>query len=388
MTDGSRELRNQWQPRWLLPKIMRTRALVLKEVRQIIRDPSSIAVGLVLPVVLILLFGYGLTLDAKNIPIAVVLEDTSPDATELASVFELSPSFQAHRTTSNREAERLMMRRDVDGIIRISSDFSRRLHAGNAEVQTLVRGTDANYGRLVQSYARAAIGQWMVRRIAEGQPVAYGPVGVEARIWFNEANESRYFIVPGLIVLVVTLIGALMTALVIAREWERGTLEALFVTPMCTSEFLLSKVVPYFVLGIFGLALCLLAARFLFSVPFRGSLIILFTASTLYLFVALGVGLLISTVVKRQFVAAILVLAVTFLPAFMISGFIFDLRSLPIAVRVISYIFPARYYVSTLQTVLLAGDVWPIILPNMAIMAGMAVILFLLTSLATKKQLA
>jgi ABC-2 type transport system permease protein len=157
---------------------------------------------------------------------------------------------------------------------------------------------------------------------------------------------------------------------------------------MRTGEFLLSKVIPYFVLGLFGLVLCLLAARFLFAVPFRGSLFILLTASFLYLLVALGVGLLISTLVKQQFVAAMLTLTVTFLPAFMISGFIFDLHSLPVAIRIISYIFPARYYVVTLQTVLLAGDVWPVVLPNMAMMAAMASLLFLLTRLATKKQLA
>jgi ABC-2 type transport system permease protein len=208
------------------------------------------------------------------------------------------------------------------------------------------------------------------------------------RIWFNEANESRYFLVPGLIVLVVTLIGALLTALVVAREWERGTLEALFVTPVRAGEILLSKVIPYFVLGMVGLALCLLAARFLFDVPFRGSLWIVSVGSLLYLVVALGVGLLISTTVKAQFVAGLVTVLVAFLPALMLSGFIFDLRSLPPAIRFLTYAFPARYYVSMLQTVLLAGDIWTVILPNLATLAGMAVLLFVLTRVATKKQLA
>jgi ABC-2 type transport system permease protein len=369
-------------------KVRRIWALVRKEVRQIIRDPSSIAVGMVLPVVLILLFGYGLSLDVKNVPVAIVLEDASPDAAELASTFQLSPYFHARLVTSMVEARERILARDVDGIIRIPGDFARQMHGGNAEVQILIHGSDANRARIIQGYAEGTIGQWSSRRVAEGQEVPGGPVVLRDRIWFNEANESRYFLVPGLIVLVMTLIGALLTALVVAREWERGTLEALFVTPVHAGEILLSKVIPYFVLGMVGLAQCLLAARFLFDVPFRGSLWIVGAGSLLYLVVALGVGLLISTTVKAQFVAGLVTVLVAFLPALMLSGFIFDLQSLPLAIRFLTYAFPARYYVSILQTVLLAGDIWAVILPNLATLAGMAVLLFVLTRVATKKQLA
>ncbi len=160
-----------------------------------------------------------------------------------------------------------------------------------------------------------------------------GPVVVQDRLWFNEANESRYFLVPGLIVLIMTLIGALLTALVVAREWERGTLEALFVTPVRAGEILLGKTIPYFALGMIGLGLCLLAAKFLFHVPFRGSLGVLIGVSMLYLLVALGIGLSISSAVKNQFVAIQLTMLFTFMPAFMLSGFLFDLRSMPAAVR-------------------------------------------------------
>src|SRR5262249_38947277 len=160
----------------------------------------------------------------------------------------------------------------------------------------LVHGTDANRARIIQGYAQGAVGQWAAKRAAEGKAVAGGPVAVRDRLWFNEANESRYFLVPGLVVLVMTLIGSLLTALVMAGEWERGTLEALFVTPVRADEVLLGKTIPYFALGMVGLALCLLAARFLFHVPFRGSVLVLVGVSMLYLLVALAIGLLISSV--------------------------------------------------------------------------------------------
>jgi ABC-2 type transport system permease protein len=369
-------------------KAQRVWSLVKKESRQVVRDPSSIAMGIVLPVVLILLFGYGLSLDVTNVPVAVVLEDPSPAATELASSFDLSPYFDAKLMTSMNRAAQLMMARKVDAIVRLRPDFGRRLAVGDAEVQVLVHGIDANHARIIQSYAQGAINLWAARRSAEGKVMVMGPVTVENRLWFNEANESRYFLVPGLIVLIMTLSGAFLTSLVVAREWERGTLEALFVTPVRPDEILLGKTIPYFVLGMIGLALCLLAAKFLFQVPFRGSVLVLISVSMLYLLVALAIGLLISSVFKSQFVASQIALLVTFLPALMLSGFLFDLRSMPALVRVVSYILPARYYVTLLQTVFLAGDIWSVILPNAAVLAGMAVLFFVLTRRVTRKGLA
>ncbi|MGH8067659.1 MAG: ABC transporter permease [Candidatus Entotheonellia bacterium] len=372
----------------LAAKVRRVWSLVRKEARQIVRDPSSIAIGVVLPVLLILLFGYGLSLDVRHVPVAIVLEDPSPDATELAARFQLSPYFDAQLLTSMPRAQELMLGRKVDGIVRIRPDFARHLALGDAEVQVLVHGTDANRARIIQGYAQGAVGQWAARRAAEGRGVAAGPVSLRDRLWFNEANESRYFLVPGLIVLIMTLIGALLTALVMAREWERGTLEALFVTPVRADEILLGKTLPYFALGMIGLALCFLAGKFLFHVPFRGSVWVLTGVSMLYLLVALGIGLLISSAVKSQFVASQVTLLVTFLPALMLSGFLFDLRSMPVPVRLVTYALPARYYVALLQTVFLAGDIWGVILPNAAVLAGMAAVLLLLTRGATRKKLA
>jgi ABC-2 type transport system permease protein len=368
--------------------LIRVAALVRKEVYQLVRDPSSIAIGVIMPVLLILLFGYALSLDVKSVPVAVVLEDTSPAASELAAGFRLSPYFSAEIMTSMPRAEELMLERRVDGIIRVRSDFARRLSVGKADVQILVHGSDANRARIIDTYARGAISQWAEQRTAEGKAPETGAVVVETRMWFNEANDSHYFLVPGLIVLIMTLIGAFLTTLVMAREWERGTFEAMFVTPVRTGEILLSKMIPYFVLGIGGLVLCIFAAKFLFQVPFRGSVLVLAGVSTLYLLVSLAIGLLVSSATKSQFVSSMVTLIVTFLPAMMLSGFLFDLRSMPEFVRWISYVLPARYYVALLQTIFLAGDIWGVIWPNACMLALMAVVLLVATRAVTRKELA
>jgi len=369
-------------------RIGRIRSLVRKESRQIVRDPSSIAIGVVLPVLLILLFGYGISLDVVNVPVAVVLEDHSAEANELAAGFRLSRYFEAHFPTSMAEAQELMLAGKVDGIVRVRPNFARNLNFGNGEAQILVHGTDANRARIIEGYAQGAVGQWAARRGAEGYAVAAGPVGLRERLWFNEANDSRYFLVPGLIVLVMTLIGAMLTSLVMAREWERGTLEALFATPVRAGEILLGKTIPYLVLGMGGLALCIVSAKIVFHVPFRGSILVLTGSSMLYLLVALSIGLLISSAVKNQFLATQLTMLVTFLPAMLLSGFLFDLRSMPAPVRLMTYMLPARYFVTLLQTVFLAGDVWGVIVPNTAVLAGMAAVLWGLTRGTTHKKLA
>lgn len=370
----------------LRARARRVLALVRKEYYQVVRDPSSIAIGIFLPLVLILLFGYGLSLDMKNVPVALVLEDPTPDARALAAGFELSPYFRARVLASMAEARELMLERQVDAIVRVPPDFARHLALGDAEVQLVLHGTDANRARIIESYAQGAIAQLALRRANEGKPGG-GVAVLEQRLWFNEAIDSHYFLVPGLVVLVMTLVGALLTALVVSREWERGTLEPLFVTPVRPAELLLGKTIPYFVLGMIGLGLCLFSARFLFHVPFRGSFLVLAGASSLFLLVALGIGLLISSTLRSQFVASQVTLLATFMPATLLSGFLFDLRSLPTPVRIVTYALPARYFVAILQTIFLAGDVWAVILPNAAMLAGMAALLVVLTRGATRKTL-
>lgn len=371
-----------------MPRARRIWTLIKKESRQIIRDPASIALGVVLPLILVLLFGFGLSLDVKNVPVALVLEDSSSDALGVAAGFQLSPYFHPQVVRSMALAERLMQSRVVDGIVRIPSDFARRVAAGDATVQVIVHGTDANQARLIQAYVQGAIGVWSARQGAEGRPSAGGPVSVQSRMWFNEANDSHYFLVPGVVVLVMTLIGAFLTAMVVAREWERGTFEALFVTPVRSGEILLGKTIPYFGLAMVGLMLCVISAKFLFAVPVRGSLAVLTGASMLYVLVGLGIGLLISSAVKNQLVASQLTMLATFMPAFMLSGFLFDLSSMPAAIRLITYLLPARYYVALLQTVFLAGDLWSVLLPNLAVLLGMLMLVGAASRLITHKRLA
>ena len=374
----------------LAAKARRIVALIRKEGRQVIRDPSSFAIGVVLPVMLILLFGYGLSLDVKNVPIAVVLEVPSSEASEIAASFQLSPYFDTHITPSMAEAQTLMLSNKVDGIVLLQSDFASRTAQGDASVQLVVNGIDGNTARIIEAYAAGAIAQSGLRATAEGQGdsgAAGGEAVVESQLWFNSANDSRYFLVPGLIVLIITLIGAFMTSMVVAREWERGTFEALFVTPVRTDEILISKIVPYFLLGMVGLLLCVASARFLFEVPLRGSFSVLMAVSMVYLLVSVATGLLISSTLKSQFLASQVTLVATFMPALMLSGFIYDLRSVPLAIRLVSYLVPARYYVSVLQSMFLAGDVWGVILPNVAILAVVAVVMLALTRRATRKSL-
>jgi ABC-2 type transport system permease protein len=370
----------EWPAKW-----RRIRALTLKETRQILRDPSSIAIGIVFPLMMILLFGYGLSFDVTKVSVAVVDKDASSDSAALIGAFRLSPNFVVTVAHSLTEAKTLILNRKVDGVMQIPSDFTRRWHAGEAEVQILVNGTDANQARIMQAYAEGPVALWSAAQAASG-PSA-GPVIVVDRVWFNESNDSHYFLIPGLLVLVMTIIGAFLTAMVVAREWERGTLEALFVTPMRPEEFLVSKILPYFALGMIGFVLCLLAGQFLFHVPLRGSLSLLCLASMIYLVVALGIGLLVSTLVKSQFLASQLAMTLTFLPAMMLSGFLYDLRSMPAAIRGITYALPARYAVTLLQTLYLAGDVGSVIWLNLGILTAMAAALMVATRLATRKQL-
>ncbi|MFZ1100118.1 MAG: ABC transporter permease [Steroidobacteraceae bacterium] len=371
----------------LRPSLARVWTLVRKETRQMIRDPASIAIGVVLPVILILLFGFGLSLDVKNVPIALYLEESTPQALDVAAGFQLSPYFEPQIVHSMGAAQRLLEARAVDGIVRVPADFARRVSAGDATIEVIVHGSDANRARIIEAYAEGAIGAWAARQSAEGLGAVSGPVMVQNRMWFNEANDSHYFLVPGLVVLVMTLISAFLTAMVVAREWERGTFEALFVTPVRSEEILLGKTIPYFGMGMVGLSLCVLAAKFLFDVPLRGSLAVLLGASMLYVMVGLGIGLLISSAVKNQLVASQLTMLATFMPAFMLSGFLFDLRSMPVLVRLLTYLLPARYYVETLQTVFLAGDIWAVIVPNAVVLVLMIVVLGLVSRSIMHKRL-
>jgi ABC-2 type transport system permease protein len=367
---------------------MRLRGLMRKEWLQIWRDPSSLAIAFLLPVMLLVLFGYGLSLDAEHVPIALVVEHLGADTAGLAAAFEGSRYFRPVRVHGMHEAQEALLQGRVDAIVHVRDDFAERLRRPRgAPIQVIVNGMDANNARLVTGYVQGVWGGRLAAWARSRSASIVVPVEIRQRVWFNPNVRSRHFIVPGLIALIMTLIGALLTALVMAREWERGTMEALMVTPVGIREVLLGKTVPYFALGMGGMVLSLAMAVWLFGVPMRGSLWVLFGASSLFLLTALGMGLLISTLAKSQFVAAQAAIIVTYLPAFILSGFIFDIGSMPQALQWLTRILPARYFVSILQTVFLAGDVWSIVLPNSLALALMAALFLGLTRWQARKRL-
>ncbi|XSG83855.1 MAG: ABC transporter permease [Methylohalobius sp. ZOD2] len=367
---------------------LRLIALIRKEFIQIARDPSSIAIAFILPLVLLLLFGYGVSLDAREVPMALVIAKPNTDTRDFISGFYQSEYFVPIPVADMREAKALLLAKRVHGIVHLREDFTRRLKKGDgAPIQLIVNGIDANTARLVQGYVTGVWNQWLVRRSLKMKSSSIFPIEVEQRIWFNPEVESRNFLVPGLIAVIMTLIGAMLTALVVAREWERGTMEAIMSTPVSIGEILLGKLIPYFLLGTGGLLLSVAMAVWLFEVPLRGSFWLLWLTSSVFLLVALGMGFLISTVTKNQFVAGQIAIIVTYLPAFILSGFIFAIHSMPTVIQWITFLVPARYYVAILQTQFLAGDIWPVIWPNLLALTVMAVFFLGRTRQLSRKRL-
>jgi ABC-2 type transport system permease protein len=367
---------------------MRLAGIIRKESLQILRDPSSIAIAFIMPLVLLLLFGYGVSLDARHIPLAVVVEQPDAHSSSLVGAFRRSEYFAPRVFHNIQKAQLAFDRRDVFGIIWLRNDFSTRLLARDAApIGVIVNGVDANQARITQGYIQGVWQVWL-DSYARSQGVELPlPVSLEPRIWFNAAVRSRDFLVPGLIAVIMTLIGAMLTSMVVAREWERGTMEALMVTPVRIGELMVGKLAPYFILGIGGMLLSVAMALWLFDVPLRGSFWVLTAASALFMLVALGMGLLISVVARNQFVAGQISILITFLPAFILSGFIFQISSMPEPIQMITHLIPARYFVAILQTLFLAGDIWPIVLANSAALAVMMVIFLGLAWRKTHKRL-
>src|SRR5579885_3890645 len=258
-------------------KLQRLSGLMRKEFLQILRDPSALGIAFAMPLFLLLLFGYGVSLDAEHVPIAVVVEHPSPLADTLIGGLDQSRYFRPVRFSDIIAARTALKEREVNGIFWLRSDFVRKaLDGEGADVSVIVNGVDANTARLVESYLQQVWQIWLLQQQREQASVLTLPIGGELRIWFNPALRSRDYLVPGLIAVIMTLIGALLTAMVMAREWERGTMEALLVTPVAIQEVLLGKLVPYFVLGMGGLILSVGTAVGLFAIPLRGSVIVLF----------------------------------------------------------------------------------------------------------------
>lgn len=364
-------------------------ALTRKETRQMVRDRSNLIVGLLLPVVLILLFGYGLSFDVKNARVTVVLEDSSPTAREAVAGLHGSPYLAPSWVTSMAEAEQMVRAGETDAILRVPGDFDRRRAAGEPQLQLLLNGVDSTSASTIEGYVSAALALPLQKRAdrAGNKPAGAASVMIVQRMWFNEAGESTWYLVPGLVVLIMTLIGAFLTSLLVAREWERGTLESLFVTPVRPLELVLAKLAPYLVVGGIDLVMCLLAAKYLFQVPMRGSMWIIILASLLYLMVSLGLGLLISATTRNQFAASQMALLTSFMPAMMLSGFVFDLRNVPFVIQVVSQVLPATHFMGLIKTLFMAGDYWPDILRSCTVLAVYAAVLIEVTRRSLSKSL-
>lgn len=372
-------------------RVRRFLALVRKETFQLLRDPSSILIAFVLPVVLLFLFGYGVSLDTGRTRIGLVMEEQTPLAEDLGASFRGTRYFDVVPGRDRRDFDAQLVSGEIRGIVIIPARFTSDFAGGmNPQVQVIVDGSDTNTANFVQNYAQGVVASWAAIRSADTgmqKTVSVSAISVEQRFWFNPELTSRYFLVPGSIAIVMTLVGTLLTSLVIAREWERGTMEAIMATPVTSAELLMGKILPYFVLGILSMTLCVVIAVFLFGVPFRGSVLALYLLSTAFLTPALGQGLLISAATKNQFLASQLALISAFLPAFLLSGFLFEINSMPLVIQWITFIVPARYLIPSLQTLFLAGDIWPMFLTAIAVMLFIGSIFFVLAARSTRKRI-
>jgi ABC-2 type transport system permease protein len=370
-------------------------AVARKEVVQILRDSRSLIIVVIMPPILVLLFGYGVNLDLKGLPVYVYDRDGSQQSQDLLKRFQASAYFDVGRVVNDYPA----LARSLDdghakmGIV-VPWDFSQRLRDGRpAQIQALVDGTDDNTANVLIGYAQAVVQgyssdiqlAWLRSR---GQLVQPAPVSVETRTWYNEDLESSAFIVPGVLALVMSVIGAFLTSLTIAREWERGTMEQLISTPVTPVEIMLGKLLPYFAIGMFDVIVCALIAIYWFHVPFRGSFVTLLVSSAMFLVVVLSLGFFISVIAKSQLAASQIALLVTFLPAFLLSGFLYAIEQMPVALQWITRILPARYYVSVLKKIFLKGTPTALLYPDLVPLSVFTIVLALLATRAFHKRLA
>jgi ABC-2 type transport system permease protein len=374
--------------------LTRLLAVARKEVIQIVRDSRSLMIVVIMPVTLMLLFGYGVNLDLKGLPVYVYDRDGSQQSQDLLKRFQASEYFTVARVVNNYPA---ITRALDDGhakmAIVIPWDFSSRLASGGpVQVQALVDGTDDNTANVLIGYAQAVVQgysadlqfNWLRQH---GQSIQPAGVSVETRTWYNEDLESSAFIVPGVLALVMSVIGAFLTSLTIAREWERGSMEQLISTPVSAMEIMLGKLAPYFVLGMFDVIVCAAIAIYWFRVPFRGSYVTLLISSALFLVVVLSLGFFISVLAKSQFAASQIALLVTFLPAFLLSGFLFSIDQMPVVLQWITRILPARYYVSVLKQIFLKGTPTAMLSADLIPLCVFAFVLALLATNAFHKRL-
>jgi ABC-2 type transport system permease protein len=344
-------------------KIKRIKAIAWKEFIQIKRDPRSLALALGIPVFLLLIFGYGLSLDIDNVPMVVWNQDASSQVSrDFLLDFKNSKYFKIVSYTDNyRDIERMINNGDAMLALIIPKDFSHYVESGKtAPLQLIADGSDANTATIAIGYVRSVTSNYNVELLTE----TYNQRGltftqsldVRSRVWFNEGLVSTWFITPGVIAMIIMIISALLTSLTVAREWERGTMEQLISTPVKAPELVIGKFIPYFLIAFFDLIIGLIMARFLFNVPFRGSYLLLFFLSSLFLTGALSQGIIISVVARTQLMASQLAALSTLLPTMLLSGFIYPIFNMPKALQTVTYFIPARYYIVILRDLFLKGN--------------------------------
>ncbi len=364
-------------------------AMMVKETHQILRDPSTLLIAFILPPVLLFLFGYAVNLDTARTRIGLAVLDSSEASRSLTTAFQNSRWFEATTTNSVAPLKAELVSGRIRSIVIIPQDFGRQVAGGGGSIQLIADGSIPNTASFAAAHAEGVRSTWAAGRAAErGQGSATPPIQLVDRYWFNPELTSRFFLVPGAMAIVLTIIGTLLTALVIAREWERGTMEAIMATPISMAELILTKIVPYYLLGLGSAAVCTVLAVTAFGVPFRGSPFALFLIVSAFLLPALGQGLLISALTKNQFIASQIALLTAFLPALLLSGFLFEISSMPWIIQLITYAFPVRYLMPLLQSVFIAGDLWGMFGRGIAVMLGFGVFYFVLTVLATKRRIA
>jgi ABC-2 type transport system permease protein len=336
--------------------LTRLRAIARKEVLQLRRDPRSLILAFLLPVALILFFGYAITFDVKNIELAVLDQDRTQRSRALIEAFESSGYFRVvRRLGRSSEVDETLDRGQARIVLVIPPDFTRNLAGGRrAPLQLLLDGGDANTATIAQNYAEAIVAGFSSKTLLEGRSLLV-PATVDSRVWYNETLESVNTIVPGLVAVIMSIIAAMLTALTIAREWERGTMEQLAATPVHRFEVVLGKLLPYVGIGLFDVALAIIAGIVVFDVPLRGNVALLGILTLLFLIGALGLGMFISAALKSQVLATQVAMLATYLPALLLSGFLFSIANMPVVLRAITYIVPARYYIAVTRGVFLKG---------------------------------
>jgi ABC-2 type transport system permease protein len=369
--------------------LRRIKALIIKEFYQIVRDPSSYLISLVLPAILLFLYGFGISLDMKHIKIGLVLEETTPIAQSFAKALTDSPYFDVIVGRDRREFNMKLVDGTLKGMVVVPSYFSSFIARQDiiAPIQIIADGSEPNTATFVQNYVRGAFDNWLEQEKISNGILTNTLMTSEPRFWYNESTESRDFLIPGSLAIIMTLIGTLLTSLVIAKEWERGTMEALIATPVKMIELMIAKLASYFVLGMCSFLMSVGFSLLMFHTPLRSSIFLLSAVAAIFLWVALGLGLLISTIAKNQFVAAQVAIIAAFLPAFILSGFIYETSSMPWCIQCITYIVPAKYFVTCLQTLFLVGPVWKLIMYNTLAMSAIGVAFFIITARKIVKRL-